>query len=134
MIQIARRHGLWTSDPHSDLWGPKQDRFRFFIRFHLAGQSPLFHPKDSGGGDKFCLYLAATMANLTLLADKSGLTGDPDPELCAGTAVVRADVDCSTNRLDNLVWPVACLTSPSLIISPFPKRTFRLSFQVLKFG
>ena len=74
------------------------------------------------------LYLAATVANLTLLADKLGLTGDPDPELSAGTAVVHADVDCSTNRLDNLVWPVACLTSAFPLISPFPKRTFRLNF------
>ena len=77
---------------------------------------------------KFQLYLAATVANLTLLADKLGLTGDHDPELSAATAVVRADVDCSTNRLDNLVWPVACLTSAFLLISPFPKRTFRLNF------
>ena len=77
---------------------------------------------------KFQLYLAATVANLTLLADKLGLTGDPDPELSAGTAVVRADVDCSANRLDNLAWAVACLTSAFLLISPFPKRTFRLNF------
>ena len=32
------------------------------------------------GRTKFQLYLAATVANLTLLADKSGLTGDPDPK------------------------------------------------------
>lgn len=30
---------------------------------------------------KFQLYLAATVANLTLLAAKSGLDWDPDPEL-----------------------------------------------------
>ena len=77
---------------------------------------------------KFQLYLAATVANLTLLTDKMGLTGDPDPELSACTAVVRANVDCSTNRLDNLVWPLACLTSVFLLISPFPKHTFRPNF------
>ena len=61
------------------------------------------------------------MANLTLLTDKMGLTGDPDPELSACTAVVRANVDCSTNQRGNLAWDLVCLTSVFLLISPFPK-------------
>ena len=77
---------------------------------------------------KFQLYLAATVADLTLLADKLGLTGDPDPELSACTAVVRADVDCSTNQRDNLARALVCLTSAFPLISPFPKRGFRLNF------
>ena len=77
---------------------------------------------------KFQLYLAATVANLTLLADKLGLTGDPDPELSAGTAVVRADVDCSTNRLDNLAWALVCLTWAFLPPLHFPKYAFRPNF------
>ena len=77
---------------------------------------------------KFQLYLAATVANLTLLTDKMGLTGDPDPELSAGTAVVRANVDCSTNQRGNPAWDLVCLTSVFLLISPFPKHTFRPNF------
>ena len=77
---------------------------------------------------KFQLYLAATVANLTLLTDKMGLTGDPDPELSAGTAVVRADVDCSANQRGNPAWDLVCLTSAFLLISPFPKHTFRPNF------
>ena len=74
------------------------------------------------------LYMAATVANLTLLADKMGLTGNPDAELSAGTAVVRANVDCTTYQHGNLVWSAACLTwvfRPPLL---FPKRTFRPNF------
>ena len=77
---------------------------------------------------KFKLYLAATVANLTLLTDEMGLTGDPDPELSADTAAVRADVECSTNQHGNLVWSVTCPTSAFLLISPFPKHTFRPNF------
>ena len=77
---------------------------------------------------KFQLYLAATVTNLTLLKDKMGLTGDPDPELSAGTAVVRANVDCSTNQHGNPAWDLVCLTSVFLLISPFPKHTFRPNF------
>ena len=87
-----------------------------------------FRGKDRSNRINMRLPWAATVANLTLLTDKMGLTGDPDPELSAGTAVVHADVDCSTNRLDNLVWPLACLTSVFLLISPFPKHTFRPNF------
>ena len=77
---------------------------------------------------KFQLYLAATVANLTLLTDKMGLTGDPDPELSDCTAVVRANVDCSANKRGNPAWALVCLTSVFLLISPFPKRTFRPNF------
>ena len=41
---------------------------------------------------RFQLYLAATVANLTLLADKIGLTGDPAPEIPAITAIADAGV------------------------------------------
>ena len=54
--------------PHSSSWGSAK-----------PGTSVVPRPR-------FQFYLAATMANLTLLAGKSGLDGDPDPEFNMSTA------------------------------------------------
>ena len=77
---------------------------------------------------KFQLYLAATVANITLLADKMGLTGGFDPELPIFTAVANPDIDCSANQRGDPAWALVCLTWAVLLISPLPKRGFRLNF------
>ena len=77
---------------------------------------------------KFQLYLAATVADITLLADKTGLTGGSDPELSIFTAVANPDMDCSANQRGKMVWALVCLTWAVLLISPLPKRGFRLNF------
>ena len=74
---------------------------------------------------KFQLYLAATVANLTLLTGKMGLTGDLDPELPVFNAVAHLDIDCSANQRGNLTWALGCLTWAFLPPLLFPKHAFR---------
>ena len=60
--------------------------------------------------------------------DKMGLTGDPDPELSACTAVAHPAIDCSADGRCNLAWALVCLTCafpPPLL---FPKHAFRPNF------
>ena len=57
---------------------------------------------------RFQLYLAATVANLTLLADKIDLTGDPNP----GLPVFTTDANPCANRRalqsGSLLWAMVC--------------------------
>ena len=78
---------------------------------------------------KFKLDLAATVANLTLMADKIGLTGDPDPEFPASISVIHVGVDYSANLRSNLRWILASITMAWLLVATTPKRAFRLNFQ-----
>ena len=56
---------------------------------------------------KFQLYLAATVANLTLLTDKLSGTGGPDPTLPAFINVVDAGVERSANlRVESSCRPL----------------------------
>lgn len=77
---------------------------------------------------KFQLYLAATVANLTLLADKIGLTADPDPELSMFTIDANP---CSNRRVlqtRSLLWAMDCLATAWSLATSQRKRGFRLSF------
>jgi len=79
------------------------------------------------GRTKFQLYLAATVANLTLLADKISLTGDPDPEIPAFTAIADAGVQYSAN-LHSYLWRVSVsLAMVWMAVMPVPKRGSRLN-------
>ena len=77
---------------------------------------------------KFQLYLAATVANLTLLTDKMGLTGDLNPELPVFNAVAHPDIDCCANQRGNLAWALVSLTWAFLPPLLFPKHAFRPNF------
>ena len=83
----------------------------------------------------FQLYLAATVANLTLVAGKIGLSGSTGGGP-AGHRVVRNDVravvanaaaNFSVVRLGQL-WSLILLTSALLPKSPYPTRAFRPGF------
>ena len=74
------------------------------------------------------LYLAATVANLTLLASQIGAVGDPDHDdygLAAGGAV-GGDRDVVRHLLPT--WMLAWLRSPAMTLSLFPTRAFRPAF------
>ena len=80
---------------------------------------------------RFQLYLAATVANLTLVAGKDGLTGDIDSAAigdrapCADTGSTAANFD--PMRLAQ-IWPLALLTTPSLPIALFSTKAFHPHF------
>ena len=84
---------------------------------------------------KFQLYLAATVANLTLVAGKIGLLGSTDGG-AAGHRVVRNDVRAVVaNAAANLgairlgqLWSLISLTSALLPKSLSPTRAFRPGF------
>ena len=77
---------------------------------------------------KFQLYLAATVANLTLLANKTGVVGDPGNyghRLAANDAVAREH-----GMVRHLLptWLPAWLGSPVVALALFPARPFRPAF------
>ena len=80
---------------------------------------------------KFQLYLAATVANLTLLAAKAGLPAGPGGGSSAGSALragtIRSIVDFIPARLCQ-IWALALLTSASLPKFISPNRAFRPDF------
>ena len=80
---------------------------------------------------RFQLYLAATVANLTLLAGKTGLTGD-----IGGAAIGYRDawagVDSATATFGairlGLIWPLALLTPAFLPKALFSTKAFHPHF------
>ena len=80
---------------------------------------------------KFQLYLAATVANLTLVASKAGLPEDTSgaskvaSALRAGT--IHSTVDFIPARLCQ-IWALALLASASFPIFISPNRAFRPGF------
>ena len=80
---------------------------------------------------KFQLYLAATVANLTLMAGKLGLTDDtgdgPIGNHVIGAEVVNAVATFAAIRLAQ-IWSLAFLTSVLLPQSHFPNQAFRPDF------
>ena len=77
---------------------------------------------------KFQLYLAATVANLTLLAHKFGLTGDPDPEFPMFTTDANPCANWSAPQSRTLLWAMVCLTIAWPLATPQQTRGFWLSF------
>ena len=77
---------------------------------------------------KFQVYLAATVANLTLLAQKLGQSDDFDPEIPAFSNVAGGVAIFSTNLRSSLLWVMASLTSAWLTVAPASERGFRLNF------
>ena len=84
---------------------------------------------------KFQLYLAATVANLTLVAGKIGLSGSTGGGATGRrvvlnvvhTVVANAAADFSAVRLGQL-WSLILLTSALLPKSLYPTRAFRPAF------
>ena len=80
---------------------------------------------------RFQLYLAATVANLTLVAGKDGLTGDISSAAignrahCADTGSTAANFDAM--RLAQ-IWPLALLTTPLLPKALFLTKAFHPHF------
>ena len=77
---------------------------------------------------RFQLYLAATVANLTLVAAKAGMTGDTDH---GPNALVTGIVDSAANASAAWLGLILTLTllAPALLSkSFFPKRAFRPGF------
>ena len=80
---------------------------------------------------KFQLYLAATVANLTLVAAKVGLPADTGGDSSIGSALragtIHSTVDFIPARLCQ-IWALALLTSASLPKYISPNRAFRPGF------
>ena len=80
---------------------------------------------------RFQLYLAATVANMTLVASKSGLPEDTGDYTKAGSALrtgtIHSTVDFIPARLCQ-IWALALLTSASLQKFISPNRAFRPAF------
>ena len=84
---------------------------------------------------KFQLYLAATVANLTLVAGKLGRSGQAGGGLTGHSVVLNilpsvvanATASFSAVRL-GLLWPVILLTPAKLPKCLYPTRTFRPDF------
>ena len=81
---------------------------------------------------RFQLYLAATVANLTLVAGKAGLTGETGSgPTCAGSAQVAGMVNPAANAATAWLgqfWTLTLLVLALLTKSLFPIRGFRPSF------
>ena len=77
---------------------------------------------------KFQLYLAATVANLTLLANQTGVVGDPgeDPDRIVTNAEIGGNLGVDHHLLPT--WVLAWLRSPTLALSLCPTRAFRPAF------
>ena len=77
---------------------------------------------------KFQLYLAATVANLTLLANQTGVFGGPGEDLdcIVATALIGGNRGVDRHLLPT--WMLAWLRSPTLALSFFPTRAFRPAF------
>ena len=76
---------------------------------------------------RFQLYLAATVANLTLVAAKASTTGETAAGLRAGSAQVAGMVNSATAWLGQ-IWTLSLLVSALLPKSLFPIRGFRPGF------
>ena len=80
---------------------------------------------------KFQLYLAVTVANLTLVASKAGLPEDTGGASKVGSALragtIHSTVDFIPARLCQ-IWALALLTSASLPKLISPNRAFRPGF------
>ena len=80
---------------------------------------------------RFQLYLAATVANLTLVAAKAGLTGETGSGSSAGSALaagmVNSAANCGAAWLGQ-IWALILLAAALLPKSLFPTRGFRPSF------
>ena len=76
---------------------------------------------------RFQLYLAATVANLTLVAAKAGTTGETAAGPRAGSAQVAGMVNSATAWLGQ-IWTLSLLVSALLTKSLFPIRGFRPGF------
>ena len=76
---------------------------------------------------RFQLYLAATVANLTLVAAKAGLTGETGSGPSHGSAQVAGMVNSATAWLGQ-IWTLSLLVSALLTKSLFPIRGFRPGF------
>ena len=76
---------------------------------------------------RFQLYLAATVANLTLVASKAGMTGEPGSGPSAGSPQVAGMVNSATAWLGQ-IWTLYLLVSALLTKSLFPIRSFRPGF------
>ena len=77
---------------------------------------------------KFQLYLAATVANLTLLANQTDVFGDPgeDVRVLATSNAVARNHDVARHLLPT--WMLAWLKSPAVTLALFPTRAFRPGF------
>ena len=77
---------------------------------------------------KFQLYLPATVANLTLLAGKSGLDGDPDTEFPMFTTHTNPCVTRSAPRSRGLFWATTCLATAWPLVTSRRTRGFQPDF------
>ena len=79
----------------------------------------------------FQLYLAATVANLTLVAAKAGMTGETGASSSSGTALASGIVNSAAITGTAWLWQIWTLTLlPSALLPhyPFATRGFRPSF------
>ena len=78
---------------------------------------------------RFQLYLAATVANLTLLANQTGVFGDPGGgDLDSNVASADIGGNRGVDRHFLPTWMLAWLSSPTLALSLSPTRAFRPAF------
>ena len=80
---------------------------------------------------RFQLYLAATAANLTLVAAKASTTGETAAGPRAGSALIAGIVNSAANTGAawlGQIWTLTLLASASLTKSFFPTRDFRPGF------
>ena len=80
---------------------------------------------------RFQLYLAATVANLTLVASKAGLTGETGGASKVGSPQVAGMVNSAANAATawlGPIWTLTLLVSALLTKPLFPTRGFRPGF------
>ena len=74
------------------------------------------------------MYLAATVANLTLLAQKFGRSNDFDPEIPAFSNFADAGAKFSASLRSSLLWVTTSLSSAWTSVAPASERGFRPNF------
>ena len=77
---------------------------------------------------KFQVYMAATVANITLLAQKFGRSNDFDPEIPAFGNVADASANIMVNLRSSSLWIIASLPAAWPSATPASEWGFRLNF------
>ena len=77
---------------------------------------------------KFQLYLAATVANLTLLANQTGVVGNPGNNPHGVVPIAEIGGNRSVDHHLLPTWMLAWLRSPTLALSLSPTKAFRPAF------
>ena len=123
---LQQAHALQQSEAFTEY-----RRRRVVVEHRLARLVKLGVRQSFGSNTLFQLYLAATVANLTLVAAKAGMTGETGSGPSSGSILVTRIVNSAAITGAAWLWQIWTLSlvaSALLPHYPFATRGFRPSF------